>query len=373
MTTAAKPAASSIRPTNRKMTRSIRSLSPQRDFSRSAGGRRGVRRHVGPSPARSAEPGFRRRTQRGSRRSLRSWTGAAHVQHAPGARHFAAGHMHERRLARGEGLAQRLFQRRGVGRPISGDAEALGQLARNPDSSGRRRSNGCRTLLLQRLTLPKPPLSNTTTTSGICGARGGQLLTWYMKPPSPAIDSTARRGRACLDTERGSKAPAEIVLIAGRQERARRIAERRGAWRNRLGDLVDENAVLRQRGADRLEEGELRLELPMRSANQARWPHLFSRGARCAVASGSPASSARSLGRRRRRSRLRPGEGVRVRRGSMSMRRIFRSVSRPHSFWRSAAACRSPSRRRPPSTADGRSAADASRLWPGGTTPWPRR
>ena len=54
-----------------------------------------------------------------------------------------------------------------------------------------------------------------------------------------------------LRTERGGKAAAQIVLIAGRQEGARPIdreSEPRGEAE--LCHLVDKNAVLRQLGAD---------------------------------------------------------------------------------------------------------------------------
>ena len=65
-----------------------------------------------------------------------------------------------------------------------------------------------------------------------------------------------------LGAERGGKAEAEIVLIAGRQVGARPV-DRKGetGGKTDLRDLVDEDAVFRQFGADRREVGELRREL----------------------------------------------------------------------------------------------------------------
>ena len=65
-----------------------------------------------------------------------------------------------------------------------------------------------------------------------------------------------------LRAERGGEAPAEIVLIA-RREKGPRLVDREGEPRGEadLRDFVDEDAVLRQFGADRFEEGDLRREL----------------------------------------------------------------------------------------------------------------
>ena len=99
-----------------------------------------------------------------------------------------------------------------------------------------------------------------------------------MKPPSPEIATTGTSRPRVLRAERGGKTPAEIVLIARRDVGAR-LVDREGEARGKadLGDLVDENAVLRQFGADRVEEGDLRRE--------------FWRGA-CATPPGAPRISA---------------------------------------------------------------------------------
>jgi len=73
-------------------------------------------------------------------------------------------------------------------------------------------------------------------------------------------------GPSVLSAERGRVAPAEIVLIAGRKESARRV-DREGEAGDEadLGHLVDEDAVLRQFGPDGIEEGELGASLSKRA------------------------------------------------------------------------------------------------------------
>ena len=91
-------------------------------------------------------------------------------------------------------------------------------------------------------------------------ADGGRHLVAGVKEAAVAVDRQHRHIRPrLLRAERGGIAPAEIVLIAGRQESAR-LVDRHGEARDKadLRDFVDENAVLRQRGADGLEESELR-------------------------------------------------------------------------------------------------------------------
>jgi hypothetical protein len=62
-----------------------------------------------------------------------------------------------------------------------------------------------------------------------------------------------------LCAKRGGKAPAEIVLVTGREEGARLVdRERQAGGKADLGDLVDQDAVLGQLGADGVEEGDLR-------------------------------------------------------------------------------------------------------------------
>src|SRR5665811_1758202 len=78
-----------------------------------------------------------------------------------------------------------------------------------------------------------------------------------------AVDREHRHvGPRVLRAERGGVAPAEIVLITGREKRAR-LVDRHGEAGGEadLRDLVDINAVLRQLSADDDEEGELRAKL----------------------------------------------------------------------------------------------------------------
>ena len=65
-----------------------------------------------------------------------------------------------------------------------------------------------------------------------------------------------------LCAQRRGKTPAQRILIAGRQKRARLVdGKDQPRGEAELGDLVDENAVLRQFGAHHFEEGDLRGDL----------------------------------------------------------------------------------------------------------------
>ena len=113
-------------------------------------------------------------------------------------------------------------------------------------------------------------------------AHGGGEFVAGVEEAAVAADREHRHvGPRVLRAERGGKAPAEIVLIAGREKRAR-LVDRKGEAGGKadLRDFVDIDAVLRQFGADRVEEGELRRELCQ--TLRAIWPGApaFRRGAR---------------------------------------------------------------------------------------------
>src|SRR5947209_1195752 len=65
-----------------------------------------------------------------------------------------------------------------------------------------------------------------------------------------------------LRAKRSGKAPAEIVLIAGRKKRARLVDRKREASREPdLRHFVDEDALFRELGTDRCEDRKLRRKL----------------------------------------------------------------------------------------------------------------
>jgi hypothetical protein len=101
-----------------------------------------------------------------------------------------------------------------------------------------------------------------------------------MKPPSPLM---ARTG--VLDAQCGRKAPAEIVLIARRDVGARPIDRIGQPGREaHLGHFLHENAILRQRGPDRVQKAdegaeaselEPELSLPRHHILAPRWARLI--------------------------------------------------------------------------------------------------
>ena len=151
-----------------------------------------------------------------------------------------------------------------------------------------------------RRTLPKAPSLNTIAVSGMRWRTAVAIsLAVNMKPPSPEIDTHRHVAPRILRAERGGEAPAEIVLIAGREERARLVDRKREAGGEAdLRHLVDENAVLGQFGADRVEKGDLRRELGEALARSFACRSSISawRDARLALCAGSASSRLRRIG-----------------------------------------------------------------------------
>ena len=146
---------------------------------------------------------------------------------------------------------------------------------------------------------------------------GGEFLRLIHEAAIAGDQHHAAVGHRRLRAEGDAEAPAEIVLIAAGKIEARRLhRESETAGEADLRDVLHENAVLRQGGADRAQEAELRTEAarcgrrtiraPLRSRPRGR-----ARG--CARAARRPARAARS--RRRRPARRRGGGSAPARPG----------------------------------------------------------
>ena len=182
-----------------------------------------------------------------------------HVDELPGGRHGADRHLDQRRTVAVREAA-----------PQCAPAVPPGSVARSaaaPKLSAKRTKSGlARSQAISRLpycsswmrrTLPKAPSLNSDRHQRNAVAHRGRQLVRREQKAAVAGDRQHRHIAArVLRAERGGEAPAEIVLVAGRQERAR-LVDRKGEARGKadLRHLVDEDSVLRQFGADRVEKG----------------------------------------------------------------------------------------------------------------------
>ncbi len=97
--------------------------------------------------------------------------------------------------------------------------------------------------------------------SEVVACRGGELAHLVHEAAVAGDGQDLPVGHGGLGAQRRAEAPAEIVLVAGRQEGARLLDRQRHARGEAdLRDLVDEDAVLGQCRTDRLQERELRLQ-----------------------------------------------------------------------------------------------------------------
>src|SRR5208282_4146631 len=149
-----------------------------------------------------------------------------------------------------------------VARAEAGDAERLREL----QEVGVREIAGDRAvavlLLLDAPDVAEAAVVEDHDDDGQIVLTGGRELAHLVEEAAVAGNGEHRLGGlGRLDAEGCAEAPAEIVLVAGRKEGAR-LEHRKGEAGDEadLRHLVDEDAVLRERRPDRLEEAQLRLE-----------------------------------------------------------------------------------------------------------------
>src|SRR4051794_13473879 len=180
----------------------------------------------------------------------------------PWARHVPAGYLDQRRLVLAESRLKRLPQRLRTARTIAANPEALGK----PDEIrvgevGADQPVAVEVALHVAHIAIGAVVEDDDDKRNAMTHRGRQLLH-IEHEAAVARDRDHRHiAERVLGPKRGGDAPAERALVAGRDVSARRARLIRIARRIAdLGELIDDDAVVRQYITDRIEIAELRGE-----------------------------------------------------------------------------------------------------------------
>src|SRR6185312_13539257 len=189
---------------------------------------------------------------------------AAHARQRdvfPRARNRPDRHLDERRrIATAERALERRAQRLRRLRPLGRGAEALGETHEIRIGEVAGDHSFAIEFLLDPTHVAEPAVVEHDGGERNAMLDGARKLVRREHEAAVAVDRQDRHVRPrVLSAKRGRKAPAEIVLVAGREEGARLVhGEEQAGRKADLRDLVDIDAVLRQLGAYRVEERGLR-------------------------------------------------------------------------------------------------------------------